>query len=71
MVAQRILGIMTGAIARTWGATPEERALVFPGDRTEDTTADRLSSGVDIEAPAEIVFRWLCQLRTVQLLDRQ
>ena len=55
---------MADGVARSWGTAPEERALRFPGDRPEDTGADQLWRGVDVEAPAEIAFRWLCQLRT-------
>ena len=51
------------AFARTWGTTPEERALDFPSDRPEDAGADLFWRGVDVAAPAEIAFRWLCQLR--------
>jgi len=50
-------------IARHWGTTPAERALVFPGDRPEDAGADRLWRGVGVAAPHTVVFRWLCQLR--------
>jgi hypothetical protein len=50
-------------VARHWGTTPAERAGVFPGDRPEDAGADRLWRGVAVAAPADVVFRWLCQLR--------
>jgi len=55
---------MASGIAHTWGTTREERALRFPGDRSEDTVGELLWRAVDVEAPAEIVFRWLCQLRS-------
>ncbi len=51
------------SIARTWGTSAEERALVFPGDRGEDVAWTSLFRGVTIAAPAPLVFRWLCQLR--------
>ena len=61
------------SVARTWGTDAEERALAFPGDRGEDSRAERshaersdstsLFRGVSIAAPAPLVFRWLCQLR--------
>jgi len=50
-------------VAHCWGTTPEERALCFPGDRAEDSGADLLWRGVNVDAPADHVFRWLCQLR--------
>ena len=54
---------MSNGIAHTWGTTAEERALAFPGDRSEDAAWSSLFRGVSIAAPAVIVFRWLCQLR--------
>jgi hypothetical protein len=50
-------------IARHWGTTAAERASAFPGDAGSDAGAERLWRGVDVAAPHEIVFRWLCQLR--------
>jgi hypothetical protein len=50
-------------IAHTWGTTPAERALSFPGDRAADAGADLLWRGVGVAAPAQTLFRWLCQLR--------
>jgi hypothetical protein len=54
---------MSNGVAHTWGTSAEERALTFPGDRSEDTAWTALFRGVSIAAPAAIVFRWLCQLR--------
>jgi hypothetical protein len=54
---------MANGLARTWGTTAEERALLFPGDRSEDAGGVSLWRGISIAAPAEIAFRWLCQLR--------
>ena len=51
-------------VAHTWGTTREERALAFPGDRRDDAACTSLFRGVSIAAPAPLVFRWLCQLRT-------
>ena len=50
-------------VARTGGTTAAERALPFPGDRADDGARDLLWRGVDVGAPASLVFRWLCQLR--------
>ncbi len=50
-------------VAHTWGTNADERALAFPGDRSEDVAWASLFRGVSIAAPATLVFRWLCQLR--------
>jgi hypothetical protein len=46
-----------------WGSTPAERAAEYPCDGLVDRPDGVLFRAVDIEAPAEVVFRWLCQLR--------
>lgn len=47
---------------KTWGSSPHEREAVYPCDGlVVDPVA--LFRAVDVEAPAELVFRWLCQLR--------
>ena len=46
-----------------WGATEEERARPLPGDErlpVADLVVDR---AVSVDAPAPVVFRWLCQIR--------
>jgi hypothetical protein len=50
-------------VAWTWGTTPEERALAFPGALASAAHGQRLWRGVSVEAPPAVVFRWLCQLR--------
>ena len=50
-------------LAHTWGTTADERSLVFACDRHLPGAEDAYFRGVDVAAPAEIVFRWLCQLR--------
>lgn len=54
---------MLARLAHHWGTTPAEREAVFPGDTAGDAFATYLWRGVDVEAPAARVFRWLCQLR--------
>jgi hypothetical protein len=47
----------------TWGSHAEEREQPFPCDDVmpdPDVVAWR---AVDVEAPASVLFRWLCQLR--------
>jgi hypothetical protein len=45
-----------------WGVTPEERAHPFPCDRFVSPPHGRLFRGGHIDAPKELVYRWLCQL---------
>lgn len=49
--------------SHTWGTTTKERQLVFPCDRIISNPDDSLFRGLTINAPQEIVFRWLCQMR--------
>ena len=50
-------------VGRSWGSTAEERALELPCDRFLADPADTYFRAVDVDAPAPVVFRWLCQLR--------
>jgi hypothetical protein len=50
-------------IASTWGTSSEERRLSYPCDRLIPQPAYSLYRGVTIDAAAETVFRWLCQMR--------
>jgi hypothetical protein len=54
----------TRAVARTWGSTAQERALVFACDRFVADPHDALYRAVTVNAPPALLFRWLCQLRT-------
>jgi hypothetical protein len=47
----------------TWGSSPHERAQVYPCDGLVDD-ADAVFRAVNVDAPAQLVFRWVCQLRT-------
>ena len=51
------------SISRTWGTSAEERELPFPCDGLIAEAHDTAFRGVTINAPPEIVFRWLCQMR--------
>lgn len=53
---------LSGAIEE-WGSTAEERARPYPCDGLIDSPAMTLFRAIDVEAPQEVVFRWLCQLR--------
>jgi hypothetical protein len=52
-----------GSAARNWGSSAAERAMDFPCDRYVPEPSDELFRAVDVDAPAAIAFRWLCQLR--------
>jgi hypothetical protein len=51
------------SVAATWGSTPEERADTWPCDALAPAGAYALYRGVAVDAPRDLVFRWLCQLR--------
>ncbi len=51
------------SVALTWGTRPEERAGAWPCDAWPEGEAAAYYRGVTVEAPAEHVYRWLCQLR--------
>ena len=53
---------MRDSIARTWGSTPGERRGAFPCDRYLPD-GDAYFRAVDVRAPADVLFRWLCQLK--------
>jgi hypothetical protein len=49
---------------RTWGSTPDERQLVYACDRLMPHPDETCYRAVDVKAAPEVVFRWLCQLKT-------
>jgi hypothetical protein len=51
------------SISQTWGTVAAERELSFPCDGVIPNPAETLFRGITINAPAGIVFRWLCQMR--------
>jgi hypothetical protein len=55
--------VRCAAAIGTWGSTPDERALSYPCDDVIASPELVLFRAVDAGAPADLVFRWLCQLR--------
>jgi hypothetical protein len=51
------------SVVSSWGTSAAERAEPFPCDRLNPAADDTLFRAIDVEAPAEVTFRWLCQLR--------
>lgn len=51
------------SVSETWGTDATERQLAFPCDNSLPHVDAELYRGITIAAPAEVVFRWLCQFR--------
>jgi len=51
------------SLGHTWGTEAGERELVFPCDGLIPGADHALFRGVTINTSAEVVFRWLCQMR--------
>ena len=47
----------------TWGATAAERAVEFYGDTLLSGPVTVCDRAVSVDAPADLVFAWICQLR--------
>jgi hypothetical protein len=50
------------AIVRSWGTTADDRRA-FPDDHRLPDADDVLHRAVTVDAPGELVWRWVCQLR--------
>jgi hypothetical protein len=46
-----------------WGSTEAERSCEYPCDRVLPDAIKSLYRAVEVAAPPEVVYRWLCQLR--------
>jgi len=46
-----------------WGSTPEERAASYPCEQFVPDANLAVFRAIDIAAPVDVVYRWLCQLR--------
>lgn len=51
------------SVSETWGTETHERELTYPCNCFISHPEAALYRGVTINAPREIVFRWLCQMR--------
>jgi hypothetical protein len=49
-------------VVRNWGATEAERAASYPCQAYVGPGAELWLRAADVEAPAGLLFRWLCQL---------
>lgn len=50
-------------VAYTWGSTPQERLMAFPCDRYMENSDEAYFRAIDVQAPAPVLFWWLCQLK--------
>jgi hypothetical protein len=51
------------SIVQTWGTEAHERERDFPCDRVIARPDKTLFRGITINAPPEIIYSWLCQMR--------
>lgn len=50
-------------MAWSWNATDEDWWAPYPCDRHAEGPCREMMRAVDIQAPADLVYRWVCQLR--------
>ena len=50
-------------IPYTWGTVPQELHLPFPCDNYLEEPHTAYYRGITVNAPPEILFPWLCQMR--------
>jgi hypothetical protein len=48
--------------ARSWGATPAEQAMSYPGDVVLPDPTQVWFRAIDVDASTDTLYRWLCQL---------
>jgi hypothetical protein len=55
--------ISSKSLASVWGATASEQAMSYPCDRYLRSFDGVDFRAVEVNAPASLLFRWLCQLK--------
>jgi hypothetical protein len=50
-------------LGENWGASAQEQAIALPCDELLPAAPLRLHRAVTVDAPAQLIFRWLCQLK--------
>jgi hypothetical protein len=55
--------VVRAGLPWSWGATDEERRAEYPCAALVPAPALRLIRAIDVAAPSETTFRWVCQLR--------
>jgi hypothetical protein len=55
--------VFPSSVIDAWGSTAAERAAHYPCDDLIEGPRRELFRAVDVDAPTEDVFRWVCQLR--------
>jgi hypothetical protein len=51
------------SVVSDWGSTASDRARDYPCDRLVTDADQMMFRALDVDAPAAMTFRWLCQLR--------
>ncbi|HEY0951748.1 hypothetical protein [Nocardioides sp.] len=51
-----------GGLPQVWGATPAEVARAYPADTAVGPAPLLLTRAIDVAAPVDLVWRWLCQV---------
>jgi len=51
------------APAKFWNTLPEDRAAAYPCDTYLAATTAGMLRAVNVDAPPDVLFRWLCQLK--------
>src|SRR4051794_19938122 len=62
-VGGKVLAVTLSRLVSAWGATDDDLRRPLPCDRVLPDADVVVHRAVDVEAPPELVFRWLCQLR--------
>jgi hypothetical protein len=55
--------VRRSCVVQAWGSSSDERAAAFPCDGLIDRPEGEVFRAVEIAAPTDLAFRWLCQLR--------